>query len=251
MDNSLSKALIIAAGVLLAMVVVAFMMYSFREISSWSTTQNEEQTTEQIEKFNKEYEAFDKDLMYGVDVISCLNKAKSNNDKVEAEGYSNAYLVKVNVTFKKKLSENIRVYYVSKDSKKEKEAHSNTDFTNTKKLKLENVFEVSKEYKDHVNGIDFSKALAPTNSELSMNINQKYQLYKEAQTDDLIKALLAISGNLKQMKQNSKYDLVRDNWTRAEWETPAFSMKTRKFKCTNVQYNAQTSRVDLIEFEEF
>ena len=145
MDNSLSKALIIAAGVLLAMVVVAFMMYSFREISSWSTTQNEEQTTEQIEKFNKEYEAFDKDLMYGVDVISCLNKAKSNNDKVEAEGYSSSYLVKVNVTFKKKLSETIRVYYVSKDSKKEKEAHNNADFTNTKNSKLEDVFDVSKE----------------------------------------------------------------------------------------------------------
>lgn len=251
MDNSLSKALIIAAGVLLAMVVVAFMMYSFREISSWSTTQNEEQVVEQIEKFNKEYEAFDKDLMYGVDVISCLNKAKSNNDKVEEEGYTDSYLVKVNVTFKKKLSETIRVYYVSKDSKKEKEAHNNADFTNTKNSKLEDVFEVSKEYKDHVNGIDFSKPVGPMNSELSMNINEKYQLYKETQTDDLIKALLAISGNLKQMKQNSKYDLVKDNWTRAEWETPAFSMKTRKFKCMNIQYNAQTSRVDLIEFEEF
>lgn len=251
MDNSLSKALIIAAGVLLAMVVVAFMMYSFREISSWSTTQNEEQVVEQIEKFNKEYEAFDKDLMYGVDVISCLNKAKSNNDKVEEEGYTDSYLVKVNVTFKKKLSETIRVYYVSKDSKKEKEAHNNADFTNTKNSKLEDVFEVSKEYKDHINGIDFSKALAPTSSELSMNINEKYQLYKETQTADLIKALLAISGNLKQIKQNSKYDLVKNNWIRAEWETPAFSMKTRKFKCTNMQYNAQTSRVDLIEFEEF
>ncbi len=251
MDNSLSKALIIAAGVLLAMIVVAFMVYSFREIGSWSTTQNQEQVAEQIEKFNKEYEAFDKDLMYGVDVISCLNKAKSNNDKVDSGDYPASYLVKVNVTFKKKLSETIRVYYVSKDSKKEKEAHNNADFTNTKNLKLEDVFKVSKEYKDHVNGIDFSKALASVNSDLTMNINEKYQLSRKSETSDLIKALLAISGNLRQSEQNPKYDLVKDNWTRIEWETPAFSMKTRKFQCTNIQYNAQTSRINLIEFEEF
>ena len=67
MDTSLSKALIIVAGVLLAMLVVAFITFSFQRMGTWATANDQELLAEQKEKFNKEYEAYDKNLMYGVD----------------------------------------------------------------------------------------------------------------------------------------------------------------------------------------
>ena len=123
MDTSLSKALIIVAGVLLAMIVIAFMTYTFRQIGSWSSTSQDEVLVEQMQKFNKEYEAYDKDLMYGVDVISCLNKAKSNNDKINnkfGESIDASYEVKVTVYLlgennKVELSESLEVSHLSND----------------------------------------------------------------------------------------------------------------------------------------
>ena len=85
MDESVSKALIMVASVLHAMIVVGFITFSFGQMGIWATVQDDEVLTQQTTDFNREYEAYDKNLMYGVDVISCLNKALSNNDKIEDE----------------------------------------------------------------------------------------------------------------------------------------------------------------------
>lgn len=134
MDTSISKALIMAAGVLLAMLVVGFMVYSFRSLSSWSETTEQKNMTAQVEKFNKEYEAYDKDLMYGVDVLSCLNKALSNNDKVDDGTYAATFGVTVNVTFKEgsTLEESFRVYYLTRNSNREQSTVVREDYTNGK-----------------------------------------------------------------------------------------------------------------------
>ena len=106
MDSSLSKALIMIASVLLAIIVIGFMTFTFRRTGDWATTQDDEMLTKQAAEFNQQFEAYDKDLMYGVDVISCLNKAKSNNDqiiderKINGDKYDDSYQVIVAVQLK-------------------------------------------------------------------------------------------------------------------------------------------------------
>lgn len=82
MENA-SKALIMAGSVLIALIIIA-LLYSF--ITTLSTMQEEEDLlllAEQIEKFNREYEAFQKNLLRGTDVITVINKAISNNKKYD------------------------------------------------------------------------------------------------------------------------------------------------------------------------
>ena len=122
MDNSIAKALIIVASVLVAMIVASFMVFSFRRIGTWASSADSEVMIEQTDKFNKEFEVYDKDLMYGVDVISCLNKALSNNEKisnttiVNGENVDAIYEVKVKVTLKtgtsNTLYESMEVYHI-------------------------------------------------------------------------------------------------------------------------------------------
>ena len=80
MENA-SKALEIAAGVLLAVLIMSLVAYFFTSISEWPQQQDDEKEAEQTAKFNLEYEVYDKKGMYGADVISCLTKAENNNEK--------------------------------------------------------------------------------------------------------------------------------------------------------------------------
>ena len=80
MENT-AKALEIVAGVLLAVIIISLIVYFFSTISEWPSQEDEMQSAEQLAQFNLEYEVYEKNAMYGVDVISCLNKARSNNQK--------------------------------------------------------------------------------------------------------------------------------------------------------------------------
>ena len=82
MENAV-KALEMAAGVLLGVILMAAVAYFFTQISSWPEREDEVVSSEQLAKFNQEYEVYNKSKMYGVDVLSCLNKVISNNTSKE------------------------------------------------------------------------------------------------------------------------------------------------------------------------
>lgn len=116
MENA-TKALLMASGTLMGIMLLALMLYFFRSLSPLEETRQKTEETEQLTAFNEEYNAYEKKLMYGVDLISVLNKAKSNNEKY-AEGkytafaYGNKYLVDIQFTLKKTLEDQIIVNYL-------------------------------------------------------------------------------------------------------------------------------------------
>lgn len=78
MENA-SKALLIAGGVMLAMMILSVMMYMSGKITDIGEAQNNRKAAEQLAAFNAEYEAYNKKLMYGTDVITAVNKAIEHN----------------------------------------------------------------------------------------------------------------------------------------------------------------------------
>lgn len=80
MENA-AKALEMAAGVMLGVILMALVTYFFTTVSSWPKNEEDIMSVDQLAKFNLEYEVYNKSMMYGVDVISCLNKVISNNEK--------------------------------------------------------------------------------------------------------------------------------------------------------------------------
>ena len=123
MENA-ARALEMAAGVLLGVLLMAAVSYFFSNIGELPTQQDELTQQEQLADFNKGYEAFNKSGMYGVDVLSCLNKAKSNNEKYVAGNrflsgvsYGQKYMVEVYVNIKEALKESIDLYYYHSEDK--------------------------------------------------------------------------------------------------------------------------------------
>lgn len=82
MENA-SKALLMAGGILIAILVIGVVIYMFNSSSFLFKSSEDIERAEQIEAFNREYEAYNRKLMRGTDIISIINKVNSNNEKYE------------------------------------------------------------------------------------------------------------------------------------------------------------------------
>ena len=80
MENA-SKALLMAGGVLIAILIIALLVYSFGTMGGYFDTENKEELAKQLKVFNDQYEVYNRKLLRGVDVISVINKVLDNNQK--------------------------------------------------------------------------------------------------------------------------------------------------------------------------
>lgn len=97
MENA-AKALTIAGGVLIAIIVVATLWYSFQQWGIFPQAKDDNQKISQEVEFNKEFESYNKQNLYGTDVITVLNKAMANNEKYGITGdSSDPYYVNVKI----------------------------------------------------------------------------------------------------------------------------------------------------------
>lgn len=78
MENT-TKALLIAGGVLIALIIITMFILMFNRISNIQKEQEEQTKIDQLTAFNAEFEAYNKKLMFGADVITLINKAMENN----------------------------------------------------------------------------------------------------------------------------------------------------------------------------
>ena len=259
MDTSLSKALIMVAGVLLAMIVIAFVAHSFMQIGGWATTQDDEVLIAQKEKFNKEYEVYDKNLMYGVDLISCLNKALSNNEKitnrsvVNGDTYDETYEIKVKVTLKNSdLTESMTVYHMvnNKETK-----YNDGDGPTGVEIKDAKFSFSNSNYQNEISNLKANDDLLTRSSLECKKINNitEFNLTKDgnAAGEEQVRALLAVSNAISETVKNKDKtsSSKEDSWTKAEFRSALYDLKTRKFRCTSLTYS-ESGRVNYIEFTE-
>lgn len=279
MENA-AKALEMAAGVLLGIIILTLIGYFLSTISIFPQEEDNRETAEQLSKFNLEYEVYDKKAMYGADVISCLAKAQSNNEKYVEGGslltgskYGDEYWIDVYVNLKSNLSEELIVYcfdiressptasqkIIAFDVAKKASGNSYTmedagfifrrDSNNRIYSNFSEVTELKNSEEELIgNGyIDYNEIVAEHNG-----IQYNGQLYNQANPNEetpLQRLISFTSSNMKQIvNNNTGIDL--SEWCSAEWRTALYDFKTRRFKCDNITYNKETGRVRCMYFSE-
>lgn len=106
MENA-SKALIIAGGILLAMMILSLVVYVSLSMSDIAESEDRRTLAEQTTEFNKSYLSYNKSRVYGTDVITVYNKAEDNNIK---NNDNMDYRIEINI-----LDENGKNLNVSRD----------------------------------------------------------------------------------------------------------------------------------------
>ena len=281
MENA-ARALEMAAGVLLGVLLMAAVAYFFSNIGVMPETQDQIMTQEQLTAFNKEFEVFQKSGMYGVDVISCLNKAKSNNEKY-AEGrrflsggaYGDEFKIQVFVNIKNPLEESIEVYaYDSINTKKLIQVFNYpTGITSDKKETLQSVGIIEKdgqyEYTKYKPTDDLMVAAQTTNVlkndsskylegnggtsvTLPNGVTKNYYALKIDYTkpDGPLEYLLKYSNTMQITKMNLGKKDNKDVWNTVVWTTALYNFKTKRFQCDYLEYNDDNGRVNKIYFSE-
>lgn len=100
MENA-SKALTIAGGILIAILIIAALMTMFGSSSGMFRAEQDKKEIEQVVAFNNQYESYNKKLLRGTDVISVINKVIDNNKKYGVNGYNEPNYI-MNVEFEMK-----------------------------------------------------------------------------------------------------------------------------------------------------
>lgn len=272
MDNSLSKALIMVGSVLLAMIVMAFAAHAFMKIGGWATTQDDEVLIAQKEEFNREYEVYDKNLMYGVDVISCLNKALSNNEKitnrsvVNGNTYDETYEVKVKVTLTKTgtnqlkpLEESITVSYrdntgkehdyTSDEGPKDGSAMVKLSDMNRQFQFLNKSYRSISKFNGNTSLVTQTETCDKLKNVFEFNITKDGSGTNEEETRDLLSLADTVSETIKNTDSKTNAKGKGEGWTKAEFKSALYDLKTRRFRCTSLTYS-DIGRVNYIEFEE-
>ena len=80
MENA-SKALIIAGGILFALLIIGMAVTMWITLGDFNSTQDEAKSQEQLAAFNKQFESYQRQIMRGADLASIINKINDNNNK--------------------------------------------------------------------------------------------------------------------------------------------------------------------------
>ena len=72
MENA-SKALLMAAGVLIALIIIGALLLMFNNLSNYQETNTQNTRESQIVEFNKQFETYDRNDVRGNELISLTN----------------------------------------------------------------------------------------------------------------------------------------------------------------------------------
>lgn len=88
MENA-SRALVIAGGVLLSLIIIGVVMFAYRGITSLQKEKDISLSNEQVSKINEQIEKYTKkSVIYGSEVLSICNAIEDYSRKYpESEGY--------------------------------------------------------------------------------------------------------------------------------------------------------------------
>lgn len=96
MENA-AKALLIAGGILLALMTLSLIVYVSTSTTRMAEAQDAKKAAEELAAFNASYEAYNKTRMYGTDVITVVNKAINYNGKLNDSQRNEAITIEVEI----------------------------------------------------------------------------------------------------------------------------------------------------------
>ena len=85
MENA-SKALIMAAGVLIALIILGALILMFNNLSNYQKVGTQNQRETQVIDFNKQYETYNRKNVRGSDLYSLINRVVDYNRRKSTEG---------------------------------------------------------------------------------------------------------------------------------------------------------------------
>lgn len=221
MENA-SKALIMAGGILIALLVISLLVFSFGNIKEYMFSRDNIDEAEQISEFNKQYDVYYRDNLYGTDIMSLANKIVDYNKREsDSKGY---YKVDIKVKFKNDVNATASGYSMKIDK--------NSSYTaqQVKDISDDLVKVVEEKGKEKVGTDKKKKTIA---SYAGMRDDEIINFLEIDKSDTLWT-------NTIKPKRNDYLTL----------KAALTKLKTKQFKAVEFEYKGTNGRITVMNFEE-
>lgn len=84
MENA-SKALLISAAILIAILIISLMMVVYNEVSDYYAAGHEEKEIQQLKEFNEIFDNYNRENIRGTDMLSLMNRIIDYNERLSYE----------------------------------------------------------------------------------------------------------------------------------------------------------------------
>ena len=242
MENA-TKALTIAASVLIAVVILGALLLTFNSLSSYQNTNTKNTREAQVIEFNNQYEIFNRKEVRGSDLYSLLNKVVDYNrrksedvDKEDDEGKYSAY---------KSMTVSYDLKGQNKDFTYDKKPRIFTQNNMNVKLTTSTINEFTTKVTEKVNAI---KKIADEDGLQNLVVGISNLFDKESEQDQE-KAIKLWNNNAK-IKVEKYTDVNTYTNKDAIFTYYEFiQFKRAIFECKNVEYDDGTGRIISMSFE--
>lgn len=228
MENA-TKALTMAGGVLIAIMVIAALIYASGTFQVIPKAQDESAETRQLTLFNQQYESYARDALYGTDLISILNKARDNNERYDLTNPEERMYIEIEFTLLNDVEETTKEYkeYLSGSNKGKIEEIEGSDKASSKTvMKADKIYKLSE-----LTQLSESNEMRKFFDKLlDFNNNTEFNRKEDKQTGSFV-------------ENGVRYR----TFTRKIPDTSEF--KTRIFKCTIYKHDSE-GRINYMKFEE-
>jgi len=80
MENA-THALLIAGGILFALLTLSLLVYMFNNMALMQNAKTDKKEAEALADWNMQWESYNKQYLYGLEVLTVINKAEDNNNQ--------------------------------------------------------------------------------------------------------------------------------------------------------------------------
>ena len=248
MENA-TKALLIAASVLIVVMILSLIMIAYNQISDYYASQQETTRVEQLSEFNKEFAGYNRSSIRGSDLISFMNKVIDYNERQayeEGTGYERIIVnIKVtNLNDFKYLNSDRSVIPVDDNNIISNDVNSGT--SREKDKRLISITEIESQCTTALTnslGIDVTSAQMQKLSAGISNImiNNNASEIDKQKRENLLKNIFNVN-----MDYNSKMSDIQKQTCNYYQYT---QFKRARFDCKNIEYATGTGRINKMEFE--
>lgn len=209
MENA-SKALLMAGGVLIALLTISLLVLMFNQIGTFYSGEENVERDEQTAKFNLEYEAYNRNDVRGTELLSLLNKVANYNERKSEVG-----------TEGKDIAFQAMTVNVELGSKDDYSVDGTSRLITNDKYRMDST---KNEFESNV----------------MSRLNTLISTYGESE-------LLKLSKSIEKIDELTKNDKKKKEAVLAYYEYVQF--KRAHFKCINTEYNKKTGRIIKMEFK--
>ena len=252
MENA-SKALIMAGGMLLAILIIALLLYAWSLFSKYQSSKDELQDIENTAKFNEQFANYDRKGVQGYELLSLVNKVIDYNYRKsnlsEAKNDEKYKPIKITINMK---TESIRKRTLTVDGNNLRlfklNQYIQSDVANT----FKSIIDICTEIENRYGGADCATKMAKSISSIYLTDEQIAQNQNMGKSVDdswkeAIKKFNSISLNL--TVENKSQLITQQDDVYKYYEYVQFKRSKFNSDTSAIKYDASTGRICEMKFD--